>query len=336
MASLTGPIKLTQVAKLQKNPVFKGVIQNIIRESKVLDYISFENVDSLDVVAVRWIKLPETKFRRINAGYEKVSGDVDHVYESVYAFGADMQMDRVYEKLGNYIKDPRQENIEMITKAAAYKFKDYLINGDHGTDPDGFEGMKKRISNMSSRQHINLAPGSDSAYDPKASAANALNFVDKWEEANYKANEGDVQMILLNEKMYWGFTRVLRFAGIDYSGMMDVTTDQFDRNIVTYKGTPFIDMGWQIDQVTEVITNTEVVGDAGADGTSVYFVPVNMEQGIQGIQLDNLEVYDPLGGSEMETLPSKLMRLEWWCGIAGFGSYGPTRLSGIKDPALWT
>ena len=89
MASLTGPIKLSQVAKLQKNPTFKGVIMNIIRESKVLDYLSFQNVDSLDVVAVRWIKLPETDFRQINAGYEKVSGDVDHVYESVYAFGAD-------------------------------------------------------------------------------------------------------------------------------------------------------------------------------------------------------------------------------------------------------
>ena len=326
MTSLTGPITLSQVAKLQTNPGFKGVIQNIIRESRVLEYMSFENVDSLDVVAVRWIKLPETKFRQINAGYEKVSGDVDHVYESVYAFGADMQMDRVYEKLGNYIKDPRQENIEMITKSAGYKFKEYLIDGDHGVDPDGFEGLKKRISNASSRQEIDLGD----TFDPVDSATNALLFVDKWEEAHYKANAGDVQMILLNEAMYWGFTRVLRKAGIDLTGMMDVTKDQFDRNVVTYKGVPFVDMGWKIDMVTEIITNTE-----NTDETSVYFVPLNMEQGIQGIQLDNLEVYDPLGGSEMETLPSKLMRMEWWCGIAGFGSYGPTRLHGIQDPGDW-
>ncbi len=326
MASLTGPITLSQVAKLQQNPTFKGVIQNIIRESRVLEYLSFENVDSLDVIAVRWIKLPETDFRQINAGYEKVSGDVDHVYESLYAFGADMQMDRVYDKLGNYIKDPRQENIEMVTMSAGYKFKDQLINGDHGTTPDGFEGLKKRISNMSARQDIDLG----TAFDPKDTTAKALQFIDKWEEAHYKANAGDVQMILLNEGMYWGFTRVLRYAGVDYSGMMDITTDQFDRNVITYKGVPFVDMGWQIDMTTEVITNTE-----NSDETSVYFVPLNMEQGIQGIQLDNLEVYDPLGGSEMETLPSKLMRMEWWCGIAGFGSYGPTRLHGIQAPNLW-
>ena len=324
--TLTGPITLSQVAKLQNNPAFKGVIQNIIRESRVLDYIPFENVDSLEVQAVRWIKLPETDFRQINAGYQQVSGDVDQVYESLYAFGADMRMDRVYDKLGNYIKDPRQQNIEMITKSAAFKFKDQFINGDHGTTPDGFEGLKKRISNMSARQTINLG----NAFDPKASTANALQFVDKWEEAHYKANEGDVQMILLNEGMYWGFTRVLRYAGLDYAGMMDVTTDQFDRNVITYKGVPFIDMGWQIDMVTEIITNTE-----NSDETSVYFVPINMEQGITGIQLDNLEVYDPLAGGEMETLPSKLMRMEWWCGIAGFGSYGPTRMSGIQAPNLW-
>ena len=148
MASLTGPITLSQVAKLQKNPAYKGVVQNIIRESKVLDYLSFENVDSLDVLAVRWIKLPETDWRRINAGYEQVSGDVDSVHESLYAFGADMRMDRVFDKVGNYIKDPRQLNIEMVTTSAAFKFKDQLVNGDHGVTPDGFEGLKKRITSQ--------------------------------------------------------------------------------------------------------------------------------------------------------------------------------------------
>lgn len=335
MASLTGPITLSQVAKLQKNPLFKGVIQNLIRESKVLDYLSFQNVDSLEVVAVRWIKLPETKFRQINAGYEKVSGDVDQVYESVYAFGADIQMDRVWDKVGNYIKDPRQENIEMITKSAAHKFKNYLINGDHAIDPDGFEGLKKRIANMSSRQSVTLGGGSATAFPPIASVTNAQTFISAWEEAWYKANSGDVQMILMNESMYWGFARVLRYAGLS-GGVLDTTTDQFDREVTTYKGIPFIDMGWKIDQVTEVIPNNEVADDDGTDSTSVYFVPTNMEQGIQGIQLDNLEIYDPLGGSEMETLPSKLMRCEWWCGLAGFGSYGPTRLRNIEDPALWT
>ena len=335
MTSLTGPITLSQVAKLQNNPAFKGVIQNIIRESKVLDYMSFESVDSLEVQAVRWIKLPETDFRQINAGYEQVSGDVDQVTEALYAFGADMRMDRVYDKLGNYIKDPRQQNIEMITKSAAYKFKDQLINGDHGVNPDGFEGLKKRISNMSTRQYMMIGNvGGNAPYDPKSSVGNAINFVDFWEQAHYKANEGDVQMIILNEAMYWGFTRVLRYAGIEYGAMMDITKDQFDRNVVTYKGVPFVDVGWQIDMTTEVITNIEPVGTSNT-GTSVYFVPLNMEQGITGIQLDNLEVYDPLGGGEMESLPSKLMRLEWWCGIAGFGSYGPTRLAGIQDPALW-
>jgi hypothetical protein len=335
MTSLTGPITLSQVAKLQNNPAFKGVIQNIIRESKVLDYMSFENVDSLEVQAVRWIKLPEVDFRQINAGYQQVSGDVDQVYESLYAFGADMRMDRVYDKLGNYIKDPRQQNIEMITKSAAFKFKNQLINGDHGTTPDGFEGLKKRISNMSTRQYMMIGNTSGNApYDPKATVSSAINFVDYWEQAHYKANEGDVQMIILNEAMYWGFTRVLRYAGIEYGAMMDITKDQFDRNVVTYKGVPFVDVGWQIDMATEVITNTEPVGTSNT-GTSVYFVPLNMEQGITGIQLDNLEVYDPLNGGEMESLPSKLMRLEWWCGIAGFGSYGPTRLAGIQDPAAW-
>jgi len=333
MASITGPITLNQVAKYQKNPVYKGMIMNVIRESRVLDYISFINVNSLDVMATRWIKLPETDFRNINEGYTTVSGDIDHVYESVYAFGADVQMDRVWDKVGNYIKNPKQENIAMLTKSSAYKFKDYLFNGDHAVDAKGFEGLKKRISNSSSRQTIELAAGD--TFDPKNSVANALHFVDKWEEAHYKANDGQVTFIAMNEKMVYGFTRLLRYAQVDGTGLMDVTVDQFDREIQTYKGAPFIDVGYKVDMATEIIPNTEDPGDAGNDCTSVYFVPVNMEQGIQGIQLSNLEIYDPLGGGEMETLPSKLMRMEWWCGIAGFGSFGASRLKNIQDPALW-
>ena len=60
------------------------------------------------------------------------------------------------------------------------------------------------------------------------------------------------------------------------------------------------------------------------------------QQGVTGIQLSDMEVYDPNGGGEMETAPAKLMRLEWWVGLASFGSHGIVRGRNLAAPSSWT
>ena len=129
-----------------------------------------------------------------------------------------------------------------------------------------------------------------------------------------------------------GLNRVLRYASVGGGPLLDTSSDQFGREILTYKGAPLIDMGFKSDQSTEVITNTETAADAGSDATSAYFVPFNTEHGVIGIQLRDIEVFP--GKKNKST--SDVTTVEWWVGLAGFGSYGPTRLWNIEDPALWT
>lgn len=328
-------VTLAMVAKLEQRPLQKGIIMNLLREGPILQYLPFENVNSLTNIAVRWTKLPTVAFRKINAGYTANEGDVDQVWESVYAFGGEISLDRVWDKVGNLIQDPRTLQVAMKSKAMALTFQDYFVNGDHGSDADGFEGIKKRISLMPARQSVRASSTTD-VIDPTASAANARYFLDKWEQASYSANQGQYNVILCNEAMMWGFGRVLRYLGSAGGALYDITKDMFDREILTYKGKPFVDVGLKVDQSTEVITVTETAEDAGADATSVYFVPFNMEHGVTGIQLSPMEIYDPLNGGEQEATPTKLVRVEWWCGLSGFGSYGPVRLHNIENPANWT
>ena len=329
-------VTLAQVAKLSDAPLRKGIILNMIRESPILGMVPFENVNSLSSVAVRWTNLPSVAFRKVNAGYTASEGDVEQVYESVYGFGGDIELDRVFKKItGSLIQDPRTLQIEMKTKAMAIKFSDYFINGDHAVDVDGFEGLKKRVSNMPSRQSVRASPTTD-VLDPTASAANARLFLDKWEQAMYSANGGNVNAILCNEGLKWGLGRVLRYLNASGGVLLDTSKDEFEREILTYKGAPIMDAGLKSNQSTEIISATETAEDAGTDATSAYFVSFNMEQGITGIQLSEMEVYDPLDGGEKSDKPTNLVRVEWWCGLAGFGSYGFTRLHNIETPSSWT
>lgn len=329
---------VAQLAKLETQVFKKAVLMNILRAAKVMEVLPFENVSSLTNLAVRWRTLPAgIAFRKIGAGYtEDTTGDTEQVWEAVYGFGGELKFDRVFEKITNTIVDPKVQQTQMKLKALALKFNEYFIDGDHASDADGFEGLKKRVSLMPSRQSVYFAGASSAALDPKASIANARTFVDKWEECWYKCQGGNVSAILTNEGMIYGFGQVLRYIGTNAGvGMLDTTKDSFERTFVTYKGVPLIDMGLKADQSTEIITDTETAGDAGADATSLYFVSFGGDEGLTGIQLSNLEAYDPLNGGEMESVPATQYRIDWWCGLANFGSYSIVRGRNVEGASQW-
>lgn len=331
-------LTLAQQAKIEQNPLRKYVIMNLLRDAKLMEVIPWNNVNSFTSVAVRWRTLPTVAFRKINAGYTPSEGDVEQVWESVYVMGGEIKYDRLFEKVqANAIVPFKQMHTNMKLKALALTFNDYLINGDHGTDADGFEGYKKRVASLPSRQSVYYAGSSAAALDPTASVANGRAFFNKLEEQHYKTNAGNVNAILANEGIYYGMGAAARYIQASAGNYLDVTKDSFDRQITTFRGAPIIDTGLKIDQSTQIITDTETAGDAGADATSIYMVSFEEQQGVVGIQLPpGLEVYDPLNGGEQESTPTKLLRVEWPLGLAGFGSYGATRGQNLEGASNWT
>jgi hypothetical protein len=327
---------LAQLAKVETDRMRKGVIMNILRNAKVMEGLPFENVDSLTSQALRLRTLGTgAAFRKIGGSYtEYTDADVEAVWESVYGFGGEIKFDKVFGLIKNTIVDPKVFQTQMKLKAMALQWNDYFINGDHATDADGFVGLKVRVAGMPSRQSI--AIGDSDSLDVTASIANARLFIDKWEQAWHYCNGGQVNAMFMNEGTYLGFPRALRYVQASGGNFLDVTKDSFDREIVTYKGAPMIDMGVKVDQSTEIITSTETALDSGADGTSVYFASYGIEEGITGIQLNNLEAYDPNNGQELATAPATMLRVDWWNGLAGFGSYGLVRLSNLKAASSWT
>lgn len=333
----TPAITLANLAKIETDVMKKGVMMTILRECKLMEYLKWQTVSSLTNMATYVKALPDAPaFRRIGEGYSTAQGDVDQVWESVYGFGMDINYDKVFEKLKNTIVDPKVLQTQLALKAMSYRFNDYFINGDHASDPDGFEGLKKRVANSASRQTVYGAASSGASLDVTGSTANVRAFLNKVEEAHYKCNGGKVGAIFVNEGMYYGFGRALRYGQIAAGGMLDITKDTFDREVVTYKGAPFVDVGYKIDLSTEIISESEVDGNGASVATSMYFVSFETDEGLSGIQLNPLEVYDPLNGGEQESTPSKLLRIDWWCGLASLGKRSIVRLCNFESPSNWT
>lgn len=333
-------VVLSTIAKLETNPLRKYIYLNLLRYAKLMEWLPFENVNSLRSVAVRWNTLPDVAFRKINGSYTPSEGDVEQVWEAVYAMGGEIRFDRVFEKLGNLIVDPKRMNTDMKTAALGMYFNHYLINGDHALNPNGFEGLKKRVANMPARQSVAFAAAAGAALNPTSSVANGNIFFNQLEQMAVRTGStGEARNVtawLCNEGLKWGIGRVARYIQASGGNFLSTAKDSFDRDIPTLFGAPIIDVGLQKDQATEIITDTEVAGDAHTDATSIYSVTFSTDDGITGIQLSPMEIYDPLSGGELHDAPAKLVRLEWWLGLANFGSHGIVRGYNLHSVPNWS
>ena len=334
------PFTLAQLATLEKGPTYKNyIITNLLRMNPLMQTLPFENVSTLRTVAVRWRTLPTVAFRQINAGYTENTGTFEQVWESVYGFGGDIQFDRVFDYVaGNTVQDPKRAATDQKLAAMKIAFNNYLVNGDHAVDPDGVEGVIKRLSTYPARQRIRFAgTGAAAALDPTSSVANGNLFWTHLEEMHQYCNDGGTAFWLMNLATWLGVGRVIRFIQASAGNWIGVQKDVFGKkDIPTLFGAPIYDPGLLNDQTTEVIANDADDAGTATNSTTILNASTDSMQGFTGIQLNDMNPYDPLTGGEMEAQPSKLVRIDWWIGFTGFGSYGLTQGHNLEPTTAWT
>lgn len=329
-------ITLAQLAQVETDPIKKYIGMQLLREVKIWEMLPFENVNALEVRAMWWEKLPSGgSFRMVNEGYANAQdGQLGEGYENLYGFGGDIIFDRVFEGIGNVAIDPIKLQIDGRLMSMAITWNDYFINGDVAVDPKGFNGLKKRVASLPTRQTIALS--TTTGHDPTASAAAARKFINYFNLAWRYCNKSQVSAILCNEDFIIGFSRVLALLQ-GYGNYLAVTRDNYGREEVSYRGVKFIDVGLKQDQTTEIIPSNELDMAGTTNNTmSFYLVSFNTDNGVYGIQKNQFNVYDPLSGGEMESRPARLMRVDWWNGLATFGRYGIVRVRNLLRLANWT
>jgi hypothetical protein len=321
------PVGLVDIAKASEMPFQKAFISDLLRYSDLMAAIPFDDVTGLQVSASRWQTLPGAGFRKIGGGYTESSGNVEDIVETMALLGGDVKIDKVAEKISAKVEKPLVTQMKMKAKAVAFAFNNAFINGDSGLDPDTFEGLKKRVSNMPSRMTINLQ-GSTDSLKIFASAANEKTFIDGLHQG-IKFCDGATH-IFCNETTYWKIGSLLRDLGLVYN-----TIEMFEKKFPSFAGVPIIDVGLKADKTTEIITNTEDPGDAGNDSTSMYVVRMDTDDGLRAIQLAGMgiDIYDPLNGNESESGPQFLRRVDWAVGLLNISNYSIARITNFKMAA---
>lgn len=303
------------------DPLKKGFIADLLRYSDLLRMVPITKEEGFQVNGHRWQTLPSSGFRKIGGGYTESTGTTEPVAETMAVLGGDIKVDKLL--VGKQLALQSR----MKAKSVAFAFNYNFINGDHAVDPDCFEGLKKRVSNMPARMTIDLATAGDSL-KVLADAASEQTYLDALHKAiKYVDGAG---AFLCNENTFLGLGRVLRRLGL-----LETYTDAYGKKWNAFAGVPFVDVGLKADKSTEIITDTEDPGDAGNDSTSIYTVNFDTVEGLHAIELESggLDVYDPLNGGEMEAGPQYLRRIDWPVGLFNLSQYCICRIKGFKMAA---
>jgi hypothetical protein len=332
-------LTLNELYKQSRDPLQQGIIANLLRKSDLIGLLPFQNTSALRVTSTRWQadQLPSVAHRRIGASYTESTGKTEQVSETLFILGGEIKIDRVLLMDKSVIEDPITTQTKQKTTAMAYEFNNVAINGDHATDADTPEGMKKRVSNLPSRMSIDLASGGD-ALKVLASTTTENTFIDALHKAvkyvGHRSVAGSsggpsdlgVTAFIMNESTWLGVGQALRRVGL-----LNTASDQWERSFETFKGARLVDCGLKVDQSTEIILNTEDPGDGGDDASSIYVARFNADDAFRGLQLNNLAPYEVTG--EMETAPQMLRRIDWVYGFQQVGQYSLARIKGFKMAA---
>jgi hypothetical protein len=305
------PITIADLRKLEKNALTAGVMDIFLMEHELAQYVPVKKVNTMKARVIREVSLPTPGWRQFSQGFAESKGSIDWAEETIYSIGGYIDVDELIEMDANVIESPRSKQIKLWAKALAYAFNDVVVNGNAGVNPDQPDGVVVRVANLAARQII--AGGSLDITNAGA-ATNANAFLDLLDSAIYACDGHRADALLMNDQMLLAIWRVLRNAKL-----LDITRDQFGREIVEYKGAKLIDVGVKADQTTRIIPTT-------ANNSSIYAVKFG-EEYFSMLNYRPLKVTD-IG--RLESKPTLRTEVEWAFGFMMPHPRGLAVLNAIK------
>jgi hypothetical protein len=292
-----------QYAIQSNDPLVQEIIFSLLDCGTAMTDIPFVNKKTMVQNGVRWnAQLPTVNWTGLNAVPVNTIGTPTPYQEQAYIIRNNIDVDKYFVEDMNQIGDARGTQLAAYLKAVAYDFNTKFIRNDHVTgDSNAIVGLTYRINNGSTYgvRSINKidAGGVDvrlatlTTASTKDTGNQLIEYLDQllW---SVDSPTGEGVTLYMNEVMQRRMATLLRAMGTD--GGFAIVKDQFDRTMMSYKAAVIKDIGYESDQVTRIITNTEAatgVVDGSATYTSIY--AVNYSTGhFFGWQFDTLQAHD--------------------------------------------
>ncbi len=351
MAIGAGTYTLADYALNSNQPLVQRVTMSLIDYGNVLQDVPLINKKSLIANGTRIEgNLPTPNWSQLNAEGVTVRGQPTPYQEQVYLIRNYIDVDKFIVEDENQIVEPRSLQTQMYLKALTYDLNFKFFKNDHITgDANAPVGIRARIDDAASSNKFGVRPenkidGGGAAIDISQAGLTAKTggaFLEALDLLLWSVDspDGSGVVLYMNDYIKRRLNFVLRFMGT--SGGLDITQDQFNRTIQSYKGAIIRDPGVKADQATRIIAGNAIAAGTGSVGetaagvdstgasanfTSIYAVNYGTDH-FFGWQFEPVNVQD-LGliynGAIYRTL------IDWAVGLMNASTRSLGRLFDIK------
>ncbi len=288
----------TEAARLSNDLLIRGVIETIVKDSAILQFLPFMEVTGTSVRYTREATMPSASF--YNAGgtwNEAVPTWTNHTAE-LKILGGDADVDNFLQATYSDTNDIEAEIIANRAKSIAHKFSETFIVGDSTVDINAFDGIRKLIP-VGQTKNVGVNGG-----------ALTLPLLDELVDM---VKPGKPELLLMSRRTRRGLKQLRRTAG----PVIETSVSQFGEQVETYEGIPIV--------VDDFMPDNEALG-AGTNLSSIYALKFGLSTGLMGLEHGGITVENV---GELETKDATRTRLKWYCGLSLMSELGVARLQGI-------
>jgi len=304
-------LTLAEAAKLTRNMLVRGVVEQIITESPILNYLPFITVRGSGIDYNRESTIGTADSYAVGDTWTEDTPTFTKITVALKIMGGDADVDEFIQQTYSSENDIRAEVISAKSKAVGYRFNDLFYNGDATTSPKTFDGLKIMAG------AINTAMAYSGNVRAATNGANGfvlnLDDLDTFVDA---VKPGNPEVLLMSKRSRRKLNSIKRASG---SGVLETSATSFGRRVRTYNDVPV--------EVDENILDTEAQGTSGAVCSSIYAVKFGFKTGLMGLQNGGIQVR-AIGN--LETKDAWRTRIKWYNSLALFRTWSLARLAGVK------
>jgi hypothetical protein len=304
-------LTLIEAAKLSNDMLLQGVVETIVKDSPILQGLSFIEIVGNVLTYNQEKTLPSIDFYDVGDTWAESTPTFEQKTASLKIMGGDADVDNFLKATRSNIQDLEAAVVELKAKALRDKFEDTFIYGNSATNAKQFDGLRKLIdTTTASGQVIAMGP------------TGATLTLGKLDELIDVIKGGKPDLLLMSRRSRRKINLLVRAAG----GMIETDRDKWGNFVQLWDGVPIGVNDWILD--THVLSGSVETATTGGTCSTIYAFQMG-EGALCGLTSPGHITVEPIGS--LETKDASRTRIKWYCSLALFSSIKAAALIGVQD-----
>ena len=304
-------LTLAEASKLSNDMLLQGVVETIVKDSPILQQLSFIEIVGNGLTYNQENTLPSIDFYDVGDTWAESTPTFEQKTANLKIMGGDADVDNFLKATRSNLQDLEAAVVELKAKALKDKFEENFIYGDSVTNAKQFDGVRMLIDTTSASDQV-IAAGA-------TGATLTLSMLDELIDA---VKGGKPDLLLMSRRSRRKVNALVRAAG----SMMETDRDKWGNFVQFWDGIPIGVNDWILD--THVLTGSVETATTGGTCSTIYAFQMG-EGALCGLTGPGQLTVEPIGS--LETKDASRTRIKWYVSLALFSSIKAAALIGAQD-----